>query len=197
MPLLHENLLIHKKERVLLMIINMMRVRPKIFMTQLADLKAKCQNRQKPKNLIFQAEDVELAKELLMDVRSVHPLDLQAELCDQVDSQKINRNNSMSATLDESDRSNKERRTSRRKPFKGTSSFSGIREMVIDFVCREDLVMTTLKEFFEIFISSIKKEQIFHKELLSERYYYIGLSLTFNSMTSVATLRVILAASLK
>lgn len=37
-------------------------------------------------------------------------------------------------------------------------SFAGIKEMVIDFICREDLVITTLKEFFEIFISSIKKE---------------------------------------
>jgi len=132
-----------------------------------------------------------------MDIRQTHPLDLQAELCEQVDAQKINRNNSMSATLDESDRNSRDRRSQRRKPFKGSSSFSGVREMVIDFVCREDLVMTTLKEFFEIFISSIKKEQIFHKELLSERYHYIGLSLTFNSMTSVATLRVILAQSLK
>ena len=42
--------------------------------------------------------------------------------------------------------------------------------MVIDFVCREDLVITTLKEFFEIFISSIKKEQIFHSKLLSPKY---------------------------
>lgn len=34
----------------------------------------------------------------------------------------------------------------------------GAKEMVIDFLCREDLVITTLKEFFEIFVSSIKKE---------------------------------------
>ena len=52
--------------------------------------------------------------------------------------------------------------------------------MVIDFVCREDLIITTLKEFFEIFISSIKKEQIFHKELLSESYDHIGLGIDFN-----------------
>jgi hypothetical protein len=37
-------------------------------------------------------------------------------------------------------------------------SLSGVKEMIIDFVCREDLVITTLKEFFEVFISSIKKE---------------------------------------
>ena len=37
-------------------------------------------------------------------------------------------------------------------------SMTGVKEMVIDFVCREDLIITTLREFFEIFISSIKKE---------------------------------------
>jgi hypothetical protein len=37
-------------------------------------------------------------------------------------------------------------------------SFSGVKEMVIDFVCREDLNITTLKEFFEVFITSLKKE---------------------------------------
>ena len=42
--------------------------------------------------------------------------------------------------------------------LKSTLSYKGMQEMVIDFVCREDLVITTLKEFFEIFISSIKKE---------------------------------------
>jgi len=37
-------------------------------------------------------------------------------------------------------------------------SFKGIKEMVVDFVCREDLVITTLREFFEVFIQSIKKQ---------------------------------------
>lgn len=44
------------------------------------------------------------------------------------------------------------------------------KEMVIDFLCREDLAITTLKEFFEIFVSSIKKEQVFHLELLNSKY---------------------------
>ena len=57
----------------------------------------------------------------------------------------------------------------------------GVKEMVIDFICREDLVITTLKEFFEIFITSIKKEQTFHSELLSSKYKYIGLSMDFDS----------------
>ena len=54
-------------------------------------------------------------------------------------------------------------------------SLTGVKEMVIDFVCREDLIITTLREFFEIFISSIKKDQNFHTELLSSKYNYIGI----------------------
>ena len=67
--------------------------------------------------------------------------------------------------------------------------------MVIDFVSREDLMITTLKEFFEIFISSIKKEQIFHKELLNPAYNYIGIGVDFNKETCVATLRILLATA--
>ena len=69
--------------------------------------------------------------------------------------------------------------------------------MVIDFVCREDLIITTLKEFFEIFISSIKKEQIFHKELLNPVYNYIGLGIEFNRLSCIATLRILLAKEVK
>jgi hypothetical protein len=46
----------------------------------------------------------------------------------------------------------------RKKLMESSFSFGGVKEMVIDFICREDLIITTLKEFFEIFISSIKKE---------------------------------------
>ena len=70
------------------------------------------------------------------------------------------------------------------------TSHKGVKAMVIDFICREDLVITTLKEFFEIFISSIKKDQQFHTELLSSNYKYLGISMEFNSLTSVATLRI-------
>ena len=68
--------------------------------------------------------------------------------------------------------------------------------MVIDFICREDLLITTLKEFFEIFISSIKKEKIFHKELMSDLYNYIGIGIDFNKMSGVATLRILLATDI-
>jgi len=40
--------------------------------------------------------------------------------------------------------------------------YSKVKQMTIDYYCREDLTVTTLKEFFEIFISSLKKEQAFH-----------------------------------
>jgi hypothetical protein len=69
--------------------------------------------------------------------------------------------------------------------------------MVIDFICREDLIITTLKEFFEIFISSIKKEQLFHSELMSSNFQYMGLSMDFNSLTSIATMRIVLAHSVQ
>ncbi len=77
-----------------------------------------------------------------------------------------------------------------------TLNFRGVKEMVIDFICREDLNITTLKEFFEIFISSIKKNQIFHSELLSSSYKHVGLSLEFNNVNSVATMRIFLAHSM-
>lgn len=48
-------------------------------------------------------------------------------------------------------------RSKKKKLMYSAFSFSGVKEMVIDFVCREDLNITTLKEFFEVFIASIKK----------------------------------------
>ena len=72
-----------------------------------------------------------------------------------------------------------------------------MKEMVIDFICREDLVITTLKEFFEIFISSIKKEQVFHSELLSSQYKHVGMGVQFNANASTATMRIFLAKGVK
>ena len=36
--------------------------------------------------------------------------------------------------------------------------YSKVKQMTIDYYCREDLAVTTLKEFFEIFISFLKKQ---------------------------------------
>ena len=39
-----------------------------------------------------------------------------------------------------------------------TQKYKKVKQMTIDYYCREDLTITTLKEFFEIFISSLKKD---------------------------------------
>ena len=64
--------------------------------------------------------------------------------------------------------------------------------MTIDYYCREDLTVTTLKEFFEIFISSLKKEQAFHQELTSHLYQHIGVSMKFDPANTQATLTIFL-----
>ena len=54
-------------------------------------------------------------------------------------------------------------------------------------------MIITLKEFFDIFISSIKKDQIFHKDLLSSEFKFIGIAMEFNKKASTGTLRICLA----
>ena len=68
--------------------------------------------------------------------------------------------------------------------------------MTIDYYCREDLTVTTLKEFFEIFISSLKKDQAFHQELISHLYQEIGLSMKFDQNNTQATLTIFLGGIL-
>jgi hypothetical protein len=63
----------------------------------------------------------------------------------------------------------------------------------VDFACREDLAITSLREFLEVFVQSVKREQVFHQELLSSVYMQMGLALEFNYYTSTATLRIMLA----
>ena len=52
--------------------------------------------------------------------------------------------------------------------------------------------MTTLKEFFEIFITSLKKDQAFHHELTSKNYNETGLTIKFDKSTTQATLTIFL-----
>ena len=66
--------------------------------------------------------------------------------------------------------------------------------MTIDYYCREDLTVTTLKEFFEIFISSLKKDQSFHLELTSGVYSHVGLAMKFDPLNTQATLTVFLGS---
>ena len=56
---------LHEKEELLFMIVNLLRVRPRVFLPQLQSLKAKCLNRQKPRELVFFADDVQTAIDLL------------------------------------------------------------------------------------------------------------------------------------
>ena len=66
--------------------------------------------------------------------------------------------------------------------------------MTIDYQCREDLTVTTLKEFFEIFISSLKKEQAFHQELLSKTWQQVGMNLFFDQNNTQASLSIYLGS---
>lgn len=50
-------------------------------MQQMNNLKVKCDMRQKPKNLVFLAEDVEVAMDMLKSTLSTHALALSEELC--------------------------------------------------------------------------------------------------------------------
>lgn len=74
-----------------------------------------------------------------------------------------------------------------------SNGFKTLKDLSVDFACREDLAITSLREFLEVFVQSVKRDQVFHKELLSSLYMQMGIALEFNSYTSTATLRVMLA----
>lgn len=76
-----------------------------------------------------------------------------------------------------------------------SKQFDKVKQMTIDFYCREDLVITTLKEFFEIFISSVKRDESFHNEVLNSKYGHIGLNINFEMNNSSARLNLILGGS--
>jgi len=52
--------------------------------------------------------------------------------------------------------------------------------MTVEFVGREDLLITTLREFLEILILSIKKNQNFHSEIFNAENTHIGLALAYD-----------------
>ena len=54
--------------------------------------------------------------------------------------------------------------------MKSTAGETGI---AVDFVCQKTLTLTTLKEFLEIFLSSIARDLMFHFEILSELYHSV------------------------
>ena len=51
-------------------------------------LKHKCDMRQKPKNLVFISEDVEVAIDMLKNTEQTHPLQMSEELCEMCREQK-------------------------------------------------------------------------------------------------------------
>lgn len=58
--------------------------------------------------------------------------------------------------------------------------FENMKEMSIDFVSSKNLMITGLKEFLEIFLSSISKNMTFHFEIISGLYQYVGVELDYN-----------------
>ena len=56
------------------------------------------------------------------------------------------------------------------------------KHITVDFVCQKNLALTTLKEFLEIFLTSIRNEDTFHTELMGEKHLFIGLNLDFNQI---------------
>ena len=63
------------------MIINLLRVKPKVFLTQMEHLKSKCDKRQRTKNIIFLPTDVEASINVLSTSPQMKPLEISGDLC--------------------------------------------------------------------------------------------------------------------
>jgi hypothetical protein len=48
-----------------------------------------------------------------------------------------------------------------------SNGFRCLKDLTVDFACREDLSITSLREFLEVFVQSVKRDQVFHHELLN------------------------------
>ena len=70
--------------------------------------------------------------------------------------------------------------------------FTNVVYITRDFKLREDLAVTSLREFFEIFILSMKKENSFHKDILHEQFTHFGLTMDFGR-NSQGYLRIFIA----
>ena len=57
-------------------------------------------------------------------------------------------------------------------------TIASFREFSMEFKCWHDLSITTLREFFEIFITSAKEGNDFYMEILSSKYDQISISVT-------------------
>lgn len=77
-----EQLLLHRKERMFFMIINLLRIKPQIFMEQIGAFKARCDFRSTAARglLVFAPDDVDSAIEMLSNTSNTHPLELNSDL---------------------------------------------------------------------------------------------------------------------
>ena len=68
---------------MIVMIINLLRVKPKIFLYQMENLRSKIENRggSKPRTMMFYSSDVESCINLLTLSEPVSPLNLSESLC--------------------------------------------------------------------------------------------------------------------
>jgi len=155
-------------------------------------------------------EDVGFAIEMLNNLEPRAPLNLADDLCDysrnllqnqlkihgNMDANNVDENDAAAGPLS-NDKDSKDKERKRKQLLKAQQKqlikkYSKVKQMTIDYYCREDLTVTTLKEFFEIFISSLKKEQAFHQELTSHLYQHIGVSMKFDPCNTQATLTIFL-----
>ena len=54
-------------------------------------------------------------------------------------------------------------------------------QLDLKFNCQMELNLMTLKEFLELFISSISNDDQLHFEIFSSFHHYVGISLSQNS----------------
>lgn len=80
LPELDSELISHKKEQIIFMVINLLRVKPQLFNEQINNIKTKCELRQKAKNLAFTSDDVESTLIMLSKKEATRPLKLAPEL---------------------------------------------------------------------------------------------------------------------
>ena len=130
-----EALLPHRKERMFCMIVSLLRLRPaQAFAEQLGAFRARCDLRRG----LFAPADVDEAVEALAAARPTHALELNGDLV---------------ASCREPEK------LSRRMQANG---FKAVKDLTVDFACREDLAITSLREFLEVFVQSVKGDQAFH-----------------------------------
>ena len=83
LPTIDQTLLRHRKELMIMMIINLLRVRPKLFLYQVENMRVKYQGNSgsKPRTMMLYSSDVEACINLLQMAEPMQPLEVSHELC--------------------------------------------------------------------------------------------------------------------